>query len=219
MSTVAILPVKSFHAAKRRLADEMTPGERRVLAQAMFSDVLVALRRAKSVGSVVVVTADADAQQIAGGYGATVLDDDDQGHNRAARTGVEHALQRGAGRVVLVPSDCPMLDPGELDRLVTEAPDEPSAVIVPDRHGTGTNALVLTPPAALAPAFGPDSRRRHLVAAQANGTIGRISEVPSLALDVETPDDLDALQQALAARHGGAAHTRGMLRQLGRSRI
>src|SRR5690349_8099907 len=95
VSAIAILPMKSFHEAKRRLADGMTPGERRVLAQAMFSDVLVALRRARAVEAVLVVTADPDAQQIAGGYGATVLGDDDQGHNRAAGRGVAHALEIG----------------------------------------------------------------------------------------------------------------------------
>jgi 2-phospho-L-lactate guanylyltransferase len=219
MRTIAILPIKSFHEAKQRLAEDMTPGERRVLAEAMFSDVLVALRRAQSVASVIVVTADAGAQQIAGGYGAVVLDDDDSGHNPAAQRGITRTLELGADRALLVPGDCPLIDPDEIDRLIAEAPDVRSALIVPDRHGTGTNALLLTPPGALAPSFGPDSCRRHQQAAQANDTTGEVVRVPSLALDVDVPEDLDALRDALADRHGGAAHTRGMLRQLGRSRV
>ena len=61
----------------------------------------------------------------------------------------------GVERVLLVPGDCPLLDPAELDELLARPPEPPSALIVPDRHGTGTNALLLTPPDALTPSFGP----------------------------------------------------------------
>jgi 2-phospho-L-lactate guanylyltransferase len=69
----------------------------------------------------------------------------------------------------------------------------------------------------LAPSFGPDSRRRHMADAEAAGVPAEVVEVPSLALDVDTPDDLEALQRRLAGIHGGAAHTRGMLNQLMRA--
>ena len=75
MRTLAILPVKTFAEAKQRLAPELALGARRALAEAMFSDVLVALRRAGSVDEILVVSADHGAQQVAGGHGATVLDD------------------------------------------------------------------------------------------------------------------------------------------------
>ena len=159
---VAILPIKSFGEAKQRLAHEFDAPTRRALAQAMFSDVLVALRRAPSVDETVVVTADNGAQRIAGGYGATVLDDDDRGHNVAALNGIRHALMSGADRTLLVPGDCPMLDPKELEELLARPVPERSALIVPDRHGTGTNALLLTPPEAMTPAFGPGSCQRHV---------------------------------------------------------
>jgi 2-phospho-L-lactate guanylyltransferase len=218
MSTLAILPIKRFGEAKRRLAVDLAPGARRALAEAMFSDVLVALRRTESVGDVLVVSADTVAQQIAGGYGALVLDDEEEGHNAAARRGISQALERGADRALLVPGDCPLIDPAELDALVAREVGRRSALIVPDRHGTGTNALLLTPPAALAPAFGPDSCQRHRAAAESDGTIADVVHVPSLALDVDTPEDLVALRETIATSRGGAAHTRGMLRQLMRSR-
>lgn len=218
MRTLAILPVKSFAEAKRRLRRGLTEGERRALAEAMFSDVLVALRRTSGVHSVLVVTADHGAQRIAGGYGSMVLDDEEHGHNAAARHGIREALENGTERVLLVPGDCPLLDPRELDELIAHPADPPSVVIVPDRHRTGTNALLLTPPDALAPSFGPGSCERHATNADAAGVGHQLFEVPSLALDVDTPNDLDALEVALGETHGRAAHTRGLLSQLTRSR-
>jgi 2-phospho-L-lactate guanylyltransferase len=218
MRTLAILPVKSFAEAKQRLSPGLALGARRALAEAMFSDVLVALRRAHSVDEILVVSADHGAQQVAGGHGASVLDDQEQGHNAAAALGIRSALESGFDRALLVPGDCPLLDPAQLDALIGRPAGPRSAVIVPDRHGTGTNALLLTPPDALEPAFGPDSCPRHALGAQSSGTAHEVVEVPSLALDIDTPDDLAALQAALTAAHGGAAHTRGMLSQLMRSR-
>jgi 2-phospho-L-lactate/phosphoenolpyruvate guanylyltransferase len=180
--------------------------------------VLVALRRASSIDRILVVTPDHGAQQIAGGYGASVLDDHQDGHNVAAASGIRTALESGASRALLVPGDCPVLDPAELDALIARPASARSALIVPDRHGTGTNALLLTPPDSLAPAFGPGSCQRHAANAQSEGTVREVVEVPSLALDVDTPDDLAMLATTLAATRGGAAHTRGMLNQLTRSR-
>jgi 2-phospho-L-lactate guanylyltransferase len=218
MTTIAILPIKQLDAAKHRLRDELDPAPRRALVEAMFSDVLVALRRAALVDEVLVVSSAHSVQRIAGGYGAMVADDKDEGHNTAARHGIARARELGIDRALLVPGDCPLLDPAELDALLAEEVTAPSVLIVPDRHGTGTNALVLTPPQALAPSFGPGSHRRHRQEAEAAGVEARTVEVPSLALDIDTGDDLVAVEAALEQRHGGAAHTRGMLRQLSRSR-
>ena len=218
MPTLAILPVKSFAAAKQRLADELESGPRRALAEAMFSDVLLALHRAHAVDEILVVTSDHGAQRIAGGHGATVLDDEERGHNVAATLGIRAALAQHFDRALLVPGDCPLLDPLELGELLGRPAGAPSALIVPDRHGTGTNALLLTPPNSLAPAFGPGSCRRHAGAAESQGTQHDVVELASLAIDIDTPDDLLALQTALATIHGRAAHTRGMLSQLMRSR-
>ena len=217
MSTRAILPIKSFDDAKQRLAHDLSPGPRKALAEAMYSDVLTALRRCKAIDEMVVVSSDRSAQRIAGGYGAQVLDDVDRGHSEAASVAIADAMEAQVARVLLVPGDCPMLDPGELEALLHRPETEPLVVIVPDRHGTGTNALLISPPDALQPSFGVGSRDRHAQLARDAGTPFQIVNVPTLALDVDTPEDLDALREALAERHGGAAHTRGMLNQLLRS--
>lgn len=214
MSTLAILPVKSFRDAKRRLEPGLGPGPRRMLAEAMFADVLIALRRARTIAAILVVSRDRAAQRLAGAYGASLLDEADLGHNYAAARGVRHALDHALERVLLVPADCPLLDPEEVDQLVAREVPPRSALIVPDRHGSGTNALLLTPPEVIDPSFGPGSRTRHEEESVAANIFHRALDVPGLALDVDTPEDLDVLRSALVSRHGGAAHTRGLLRRL-----
>jgi len=213
VTTIAVLPVKRFAGAKQRLEGVLADGSRRALAEAMVTDVLVALRRARSVDRVIVVTAEHAAEALARGYGAETLHEPRQeGHNAAAALGVAAAVGRGASRVVLVPGDCPALAPGELDALLARpAAAEHEVLVVPDRHRTGTNALVLTPPDVIAPSFGPGSCARHLAAAQTAGAAASLEELPSLMLDVDTAEDLEALRAALAGSTGGAAHTRGML--------
>ena len=70
MRTIAILPIKSFGAAKQRLADCSEPGRGRALAQAMFLDVLASLRHVPELDAIAVVTADSVAQSAARGDGA-----------------------------------------------------------------------------------------------------------------------------------------------------
>lgn len=218
--TYAILPVKRFVDAKARLGEEMSSGTRRALAESMVTDVLMALRRTDAVDGVFVVTSEPAVDAIGRGYGASVLVDDvEDGQSAAALIGIEHAIEQGAARVLLVPGDCPALDPVELGQLLERPVLDPSVTIVPDRHGTGTNALVLTPPDIIEPAFGPHSRSRHEQLAQAAGVPSEVERLETLAIDVDTADDLEALRAALAHRRGGAAHTRGMLSRLaGRAR-
>jgi 2-phospho-L-lactate guanylyltransferase len=118
--------------------------------------------------------------------------------------------------VALLPGDCPLLDPRELDRMLTGVPD-PYVAVIPDRHGTGTNALVLTPPDALTPAYGEGSCARHLRLAEQQGAAPEVVPVPGLPLDVDSGEDLAQLRTILAEVRGGAAHTRGLLAQLDRS--
>jgi 2-phospho-L-lactate guanylyltransferase len=218
VTTFAVLPVKHFVAGKTRLADDLGKGTRRALVEAMVTDVLIALRRAERIDHTLVVTGEAAMEAIAHGYDAqTVLDPDDAGHNQAASIGIREAIERGARRVLLVPGDCPALNPKEIDALLTRAPaPTPEVVVIPDRHGAGTNGLVLTPPDIITPTFGPGSCERHVEAARAAGARVRVEELPSLVLDVDTIEDLAALREALGGGHGNAAHTRGMLNRLAR---
>ena len=87
-----------------------------------------------------------------------------------------------------------------------------AALIVPDRHGTGTNALVLSPPDAFAPAFGPDSCARHVSRARAAGISFALERIESLAIDLDTPEDMRGpARPAAAGPRAGPADRQGPL--------
>jgi 2-phospho-L-lactate/phosphoenolpyruvate guanylyltransferase len=220
MRTLAVLPVKNFGDAKQRLSGALGAGSRQALAQAMFSDVVGALRRCRLVESVAVVTGDPAAEAAAQGGRVMVLPDPAPGgQSAAALTGIRYALSAGFERVLLVPGDTPLIEPSELDGLLERSADERlDVVIVPDRHGEGTNGLLLRPPDAIVPSFGEGSRARHVRAAEEAGLEHRVEHMLSLIHDVDTPDDLAALESKLEDVRGVAPLTRGALRQLGRAR-
>jgi 2-phospho-L-lactate guanylyltransferase len=211
MRTLAVLPVKHLDFAKTRLGEKLDGAQRRRLALAMVNDVLDALLASAEL-DVVVVTSEPSVAELARRVGVSVLADPAQsGQSDAARIGVAHALAGGYERVLLVPGDCPTLDGETLATLLDRASPPPAVTIVADRHGSGTNALLLTPPDAIEPAFGPDSFERHRGLAAAAGVAWHVEPLPALLLDVDTPEDLAALRLALDGR---STHTSALLDEL-----
>ena len=207
MRATAIVPVKRFAAAKRRLAGGIDEARRAELIEAMLRDVLVAISESRMLDRVLVVTGEPTAAEIAAELGAESLPDpSDAGHSEAALLGIEAAAALRAACAVLLPGDCPLLDARELDGLLTGVPEHYVAV-VPDRHGTGTNALVLAPPDAITPAFGEGSRERHVRAARESGMPFSVESVESLALDLDTPGDVVALTTVLETDRKRAPNT------------
>jgi 2-phospho-L-lactate guanylyltransferase len=239
MRTAAILPVKRFSAAKQRLARSVREDLRAELAQAMVGDVLCALNECTRVEAMILVTCEHTVAASARSMGAIVVEDtEESGQSAAASLGLAQAIRKGFQRALCVPGDCPTLDPAEIDALLgggpsaerhrhfggrAESPAEiaigdlvdtkarSEVVIVPDRHGTGTNGLLLCPPDAIAPAFGPGSCERHRALAAAAGVACRIERPSSLLLDIDTGDDLAALRSALAGEGVRGTRTRGVL--------
>ena len=207
MKATAVLPVKRFAEAKRRLAAGIDDERREAVVAAMLEDVLGAIGATRSIERTIVVSDEPGAIDSAAAAGAEVVPDPGEGgHSGAALAGVARAEQLGAECVVLLPGDCPLLEPRELDRLLTGVPASYVA-IVPDRHGSGTNALVLSPPRAIGPAFGEGSCARHVAAAREAGVPFAVEELGSLALDLDTPADVVALTRELARRRGRAKRT------------
>jgi len=215
----AILPVKSFESAKQRLGEALGSGSRAALAAAMFSDVLGALERSSMLQGIIVVSGDREVGDIVAGRNVLLIDDQvEKGQSHAARVGLARAASTGFDRAALVPSDCPLLDPSELEELFVRAAAGVEVVLVPDRHGTGTNALVIDPSGPFEPQFGPGSCKRHVEQAEARGVRFAVERPASLTLDVDTGDDLVELALALERSHGRAPRTRGVLRQIERTR-
>jgi 2-phospho-L-lactate guanylyltransferase len=211
--TAAILPVKSFDRAKQRLGRTLADPLRLALARAMVADVLVALDRTSSIECTIVVTRELEAQRTALSGGAIVVaDTGEQGQSAAASLGVARALAEGFDRVLCVPGDCPALHPEELERMLANHDlDRAGVIVLPDRHGTGTNGLLLCPPDAIEPSFGPDSCERHLALARAAGQRCRVESLGSLLLDIDTGADLAVLRERLGGLGERAQATRAVL--------
>ena len=224
MRTAAILPVKRFDRAKSRLGASVADPLRGQLAQAMVADVLYALTRTASIERTIVVTCEPSLAHTAREHGAQLVpDDDERGQSAAVTLGVHRALADGIERVLCIAGDCPALEPVELDALLgadeAGAGGEARVVIVPDRHGAGTNGLLLTPPDVIAPSFGPGSCERHAGLARAAGVACHVKRPTSLLLDIDTGADLAALQDRLDVTRASAKRTRAVLGQRERDPI
>ena len=223
MKATAIIPVKRFGQAKQRLLETLDRKQRAAVVKAMLSDVLVAVTAAHLIERVILVTGESRAERIALARAQRVKtpievlqEPQDHGHSEAATLGIIRALALGAQCSALLPGDCPLLDPGELDDAL-ERMTPGRVVVVPDRHATGTNALLLAPADAIGPAFGVDSAERHRDRAGRAGFDVATEMLESLALDLDTPDDLVALATELGQRPARAPATAAELERLGRS--
>lgn len=214
LHTTAIVPVKGLSSANGRLDVLLGEEERSRLAEALFLDLIVKLPRSRRIDDVLIVTSDPSVARQAGWLGHKVLlQESDEGHAEAAAAGALAAMAAGAQRVAMLPVDCPMLDPDELDAHLGRS--HRTALIVPDRHGTGTNALMLNPPDLFLPAFGPDSCARHVTRARATGQSFALEAVASLAIDLDTPEDFTLLRDRLLLDPQPAPRTAKVLWQLG----
>lgn len=221
MRTAAILPVKRFAGAKSRLGESIADELRGRLARAMVSDVLDALAQCSAIETTIVVSNEPSLPETARAHDALLIEDSAElGQSAAVSLGVERALAAGFERVLCVPGDCPALDPAELYELLAETEGQSSpggndslVIVVPDRHGTGTNGLLLSPPDAIAPSFGLNSCERHHELAREARVACRVERPSSLLLDIDTGADLAALRERLAGATAGALRTRAVLGQ------
>ncbi len=190
---VAVVPAKDFDAAKQRLARALPPEARSALARAMLEDVLTALA-AGGLDRIVVVTPDTRAAEIAARHGAAaLLEAESAGHTAAVERGLAACRELGATIMLTVPGDLPCLTTEEVRAVLAACGAPPAAVFVPSRSGLGTNAACLAPPEAVPLRFGEPSFADHLAAARARGIEPVVLELPGAGLDIDSPEDLEAL--------------------------
>jgi 2-phospho-L-lactate guanylyltransferase len=193
----AILPVKRPENAKQRLKGFLAIEQREALARLLYAQTLAALCRAEGIDRIAVVTSDAEAAAHARRSGALVFEENQQvSHSVSADAASMRAMVLGASTVLLVPIDVPTVTPTDFTRLAAAA--RPGVVVVPSADGTGTNALVRTPPDCIESRFGPGSFRAHLDQARSKGVPAEVLRVPGLMFDIDTPEDVAEL---LASTH------------------
>ncbi len=204
-----LLPVKALARAKARLAPDFDAGQRRAIATALLEDSLALCTSAEFL-EWWVVSEDDEVLARASDAGLQTVADPGGGLNAAVAAGMKEVVAAGAESVTVVPSDVPLAYRGDLvDLLDTGATSD--IVLVPAGDDGGTNALYLTPPDLIEPAFGPGSLQRHIALAEKERYRCSILSLPRMALDVDTPEDVDAFLAA-AGEFGG--RSAALLRKL-----
>ena len=192
----AVLPVKAPGNAKQRLQGSLSPSQREALARLMFQEVLSTLCTVRGLDRIIVATSDQAVADHASHSGATVFEEQEQrGHSHSADAAARRAMRLGAATVLLLPIDVPLVTRAEIENLIdaTEQSLDRGVIIVPSSDGTGTNALVRTPPDAIASCFGPGSFRAHLDQARQRGVPAKVLRPAGLLFDIDTPEDVDEL--------------------------
>jgi len=191
----AIVPLKSPHLAKSRLAAVLSPDDRRAWFFELAQRAISALKATRGVDRVAVITADEEVAAFARRLGALVLPEAvEAGTAQAFAAALEQLRPHALRQVMMVAGDLPLVSSRALE-VVVDAASRHEVVIVPDRFQAGTNVLACSPPNAIDPCFGPDSYSRHLAAAHAAKRTHCTLSLDELAFDIDVPADLDHLRQ------------------------
>ncbi|GFE79790.1 hypothetical protein GCM10011487_17900 [Steroidobacter agaridevorans] len=194
-STWALVPLKSSERAKSRLAEVLDAEQRRQLFFALAEQVIVALHESRNIDAVAVVTSSLEVAEFATSLHAMpILQEADVGMSPALESALRSFQAMQPERVLMVPGDLPLISARAVDAIFEAQTASEQVVLVPDRRHEGTNALLCSPPQAIAPRFGSCSFTRHLSAARAANIATRVVEIEELALDLDCADDLDYLR-------------------------
>lgn len=210
--TIALIPVKRLEESKSRLLPELPDAKRQALTLAMLEDLIEALRRSGCIERIAVTTPDPLVASRARAAGAEVLMRPEPGLNTALEDGAARLAPAGDEPFLVVLGDVAGALPEDFRRLVGHADPTartPGVWLAPSADG-GTSALLLRPARAIGFRFGPDSARRHRDAARGAGVAYLEVPLPSLAIDLDQPEDL----AAFLATSGGGARTRALLEPL-----
>ncbi|HUE98189.1 MAG TPA: 2-phospho-L-lactate guanylyltransferase [Anaerolineales bacterium] len=195
MTLWAIVPVKPLRRGKSRLAGALSEDERTELNRTLLQNTLKTFSDLKEVEEVLVISRDPQALAIARQYGARTVREDGQPElNTALKRATVIAQVYATGAVLILPADLPLVTRNDVLALIERAGEPPAVVIAPDRHGTGTNALLISPSGLIEYDFGEDSFQRHCQRAKEAGARLEIVNLPTLGLDLDLPEDLELVR-------------------------
>lgn len=194
MKIWAVVPIKETDSAKQRLTERLPAAARRQLALAMVEDVLAAVTAVRELAGVIAVTVDPAAAEIAQRYGARVSELAARDGHTLAVTATALELARDGLGLLTMPGDVPMATAAEIRQVIAAHAAAPAFTIVPARDLQGSNCIVMSPANAVPLRFGEDSYFPHLAAAESAGISPRVVRLKGIGHDVDTPDDLAALE-------------------------
>ena len=193
----ALVPVKNFSAGKSRLAPALCPAQREILSAFMLGSVLRVLQESGRFAWVFVVTHDVRVAQIGQDYEARVIwEPEPTNENQAIWYATEICRALGVESLLVLPADIPFLTVQDVAAILSGTTQEPKVTLCPSKEGTGTNALLRTPPDVIPARFGPNSFSLHRLEAEARKIPCEIYPLPRVALDIDRPEDLFALRRA-----------------------
>ncbi len=196
MTLWAIVPVKPLRFGKSRLAEVLTQEERADLNQRLLIHTLDTLTAIPEIEQVLVVSRDQSALAIARDHGARTVQESGAPKLNVALTRATIVAQTYATRGVLIlPADLPLITAEDIHTMLDRAKDPPVVVVAPDRHRQGTNALLVCPAGLIEYEFGPNSFNRHCEKTLQAGARLEVCELPSLALDMDLPEDLEIVSE------------------------
>jgi 2-phospho-L-lactate guanylyltransferase len=200
MTLWAIVPVKPLRRGKSRLADVLTHEERTDLNRHLLENTLDTLNGIPEIEHVLVVSRDSEALAMARDLGArTVLENGHSDLNIALARATVVAKTYATRAVLILPVDLPLITVEDVQSMLDKVKDPPVVVVAPDRCHNGTNALLVCPAGLIEYQYGDGSFDRHCELAKEAGARLEVCELPSIALDLDNPEDLELVAQGLAA--------------------
>jgi 2-phospho-L-lactate guanylyltransferase len=183
-----IVPVKPFDQGKSRLAPILEPAGRATLNRQLLAHVLSTAQSSGLLAGMLVISRDERVLLQAQTLGADILLEMGDNLNMALVQASQQASNYGADAVLVLPADLPLLTVDDIRQLHGLGAEGAGVVIAPSHDG-GTNALLLRPPGAIKFAFGPHSFLRHCALAEASGGRYQLLNSPTLAFDMDRPED------------------------------
>lgn len=192
----AVIPIKALSSVKQRLSPAYSPSEREALCLYMLENLLNAVSGCQEIRHSFVVTSDETVGEWLSKRfpQATIIRDEPEGGlNRACALSARHVTDSGEESMLFLHGDLPAATSSDIRALI-ELSKRYEVVIVPDKHGRGTNALALTPPDRIVPSFGTDSFARHKSTCEEKGLSYCVYRNEGLSMDIDSKEDAEWLR-------------------------
>ena len=191
---IAVVPIRSFRDGKTRLSLGLDAANREGLVRSMAERVTGALAATDEIAETLVVSSDPEVLTWAGRLARPVTPVEQTktapGLDAAIDLGRGIAAHHGADAMLSLFADLPIVTGKDIAVLIES---QGELILGTDRRRTGTNALLLRFSGRAREfrfAFGPESLERHLAESRRIGLEVRVRDIPGIAFDLDTPEDL-----------------------------